>query len=93
MSSVISGNTSGSIASIGLNIPATIASWSLVNKTGGSITASVVIIPEDASPVYVWSGSIAANATQDSDKPINLPTMWRVLIVVSGSTDYFFSLT
>lgn len=89
---VFSGNTSGSIASIAYNIPSTIKSYSLTNKSGGSITANLVIIPNGGTPVYVWSGSIATGASQTSDVPIKLLAGYQILIVVSGSCDYYFSI-
>ena len=90
---VISGNTSGSIASVAYDIPSTIMSWSLTNKTGGAITANLVVTPGfGQTPVYVWSGSIAANSTQIDDKPIKLLSDYQILIIVSGSTDYYFSI-
>ena len=89
---VFEGNTSGSIASIAKNIPAKIISYSLVNRTGGSITVSVLIIPDGGTPVYVWSGSIAANSTQSDDKDIILLKGYQILIITSGSVDYYFSI-
>lgn len=90
---VFKGNTSGSVASIAYNVPSTIVSYSLTNKTGGSVTANLVIVPDGGSPVYVWSGSIAAGATQTSDVPVKLLAGYQILIIVSGSTDYWFSIS
>lgn len=89
---VLSGNTSGSIASIAYNVPSVIKSYSLTNKSGVSITASIVIIPNGGTPVYVWSGTVATNASQISDMPIKLLAGYQILIIVSGSTDYYFSI-
>lgn len=88
---VFYGNTSGSIASIAKNIPAKIVSYSLVNQTAGSITVTVTIIPNGGTPVDVWSGAIAANATQSDDKKILLLTGYQILVTTSGSVDYYFS--
>jgi hypothetical protein len=88
---VFSGNTSGSIASIAKNIPSEIVSYSLVNQTGGSITVTVTIIPNGGTPVDVWSGSIAANATQSDDKNIVLLSGYQILVTTTGSVDYYFS--
>jgi len=89
---VLKGNTSGSIASVAYNIPSTISSYSLTNKSGGSITANLVVIPNGGTPVYVWSGSIATGASQMSDVPIKLLAGYQILIIVSGSCDYYFSI-
>lgn len=88
---VFSGNTSGSIASIAKDIPSKLLSYSLVNQTAGSITVTVTVIPNGGSPVDIWSGSIAANATQSDDKQVILLNGYRLLITTSGSVDYYFS--
>ena len=88
---VFYGNTSGSIASIAKNIPAKIVSYSLVNQTAGSITVTVTIIPNGGTPVDVWSGAIAANATQSDSTNIFLLRGYQILGTTSGSVDYYFS--
>ena len=88
---VFYGNTSGSIASIAKNIPAKIVSYSLVNQTAGSITVTVTIIPNGGTPVDVWSGAIAANATQSDSTNIFLLRGYQILVTTSGSVDYYFS--
>ncbi len=88
---VFSGNTSGSIASIAKDIPSKLLSYSLVNQTAGSITVTVTVIPNGGSPVDIWSGSIAANATQSDDKQVILLNGYQLLITTSGSVDYYFS--
>lgn len=88
---VFYGNTSGSIASIAKDIPCKILSYSLVNQTAGSITVTVTVIPDGGTPVDVWSGSIAANATQSDDKQILLLGGYQILVTTSGSVDYYFS--
>jgi hypothetical protein len=92
--SVLQGNTTGSIASVALNIPCTIVSFSLVNMTGGSITVGVVIVPagEDA-PVYIWNGVIAQDTSYVSDVPVIVLSGYQILITSSGSVDYYFSLS
>lgn len=88
---VFYGNTSGSIASIAKDIPCKMLSYSLVNQTGGAITVTVTIIPNGGTPVDVWSGSIAANATQTDDKSILLLNGYQILVTTTGSVDYYFS--
>lgn len=89
----LSGNTTGSIAGIPYNIPATISSFYLTNKTGGSITVTVSISSNDTgSNVALFSQAIAANDTYKSDVPILLLAGFTILIVTSGSVDYFFSI-
>jgi hypothetical protein len=88
---VFSGNTSGSIASIAKDIPSKLLSYSLVNQTAGAITVTITVIPNGGSPVDIWSGSIAANATQSDDKQVILLNGYQLLITTSGSVDYYFS--
>ena len=88
---VFSGNTSGSIASIAKDIPSKLLSYSLVNQTAGSITVTITVIPNGGTPVDIWSGSIAANATQSDDKQVILLNGYQLLITTSGSVDYYFS--
>lgn len=86
------GNTSTSAVSTAKNIPATIISFSLVNKTNGTITVSVSLL-FGSSNIYIYSGTIAANATYtDSTKRI-LPTGDVLYVLTTGSLDYFFSIT
>ncbi len=88
---VFSGNTSGSIASVAKQIQAKLLSYSLVNQTAGSITVTVTIIPDGGTPVDIWSGAIAANATQSDDKQLILLKGYQILITTTGSVDYYFS--
>lgn len=89
----LSGNTTGSIAGIPYDIPSTISSFYLTNKTGGSITVTVSISSNDTgSNVALFSQAIAANDTYKSDVPILLLAGFTILIVTSGSVDYFFSI-
>ena len=89
---VLKGNTSGSIASVAYNIPCTIDSYYLTNKTGGSITVNLVVIPDGDAPVYVWSGTIATGSTERSNVPIRLLSGFQVLLITSGSMDYYISI-
>jgi len=88
---VFFGNTSGSIASIAKDIPTKIKSYSLVNQTGGNITVTVIIIPDGGTPVDIWSGTISANSTQTDDKEVILLSGYQILIITTGSVDYYFS--
>ncbi len=89
---VILGNTTGSIRSIALNIPSTIVSHSLTNRTGGSITVSLGVFTPTGHEIYFWSGTIATVATQISDIPIKILNDYQILLIVSGSCDYYFTL-
>lgn len=94
MGKVISGNTSGSIRQVVANIPSEIISFILVNKTGGSITATVYIIEEDVSQVAImpYQVSINANEAFESDTKILVLANRSIHLVVSGSCDYYFTI-
>ncbi len=90
---VISGTTSGSIAGIPYDIPSTISSFYLTNMTGGSISVTVSISSnETGNSIALFNQDIAANDTYKSDVPILLLAGFTILIVTSGSVDYFFSI-
>lgn len=89
---VLSGNTSGSITSVAYNIPSEIISYSLVNRAGGSITVNVAIVTGSGTYIYVYSGSIATNESVQSDKIIKVKAGYQILIITSGSLDYYFSI-
>ncbi len=93
---VFKGNTSGSIASIPLNIPCNIKSYTLVNTTVGSITVNLYISSnEDGSSVRILEKdkSIAAGAIVEKSIDIKVLPKYAILITTSGELDYYFSLS
>lgn len=90
--SVFKGNTATTATSTAKTIPASIVSFSIANKTGGEVTASVGILY--GSTFYVlYNKSIAtADSYIYSGEPIILPIGHQIYVSVSGSTDYYFSL-
>ena len=91
---VFQGNISGSIKSSALNLPSTIKSFSLVNKTGGAITVTVYIGLSDSTnrAVTPLSLSLAAGEAYISDTERKVLSSYYILLVVSGSTDYYFCI-
>lgn len=90
--SVFSGNTTTGAGSTPNNIPAKILSFSLANKTGGSINVSVSIL-FGSTNVFIYSGSIAANASYTDAAERILQTGHTIYVLTTGSVDYFFSLS
>jgi hypothetical protein len=92
---VISGNTSGSIHQVVANIPSEIISYSLVNKSGGAITVTVYIIETGVAQVAItpYQVSLAVGEAYVSDIKVLVPANRSINVVVSGSCDYFFSIT
>lgn len=89
---VIQGNTAGSIASTAKQIASTIKSYSLVNKSGGSITVSVLIQKTGISTTYVMTKTLALNESYTNNDEIKLLSDYYIIITTSGSVDYYFSI-
>jgi hypothetical protein len=87
---VIEGTISGSIRGFTVNIPTNIKSISLVNKTGGSITASIAI-QISGHERYIRSEALAANAGYYDDPDILLLAGCEIIVVSSGQLDYYIT--
>jgi hypothetical protein len=92
---VISGNTSGSISQVVANIPSEIISYTLVNKTAGSITVSVYIVETGVSQVAImpYQISLGTGEAYVSDTKVLVMANRSIHIVTTGSVDYYFSVT
>lgn len=94
--SVFKGNTATTATSTAKTIPASIVSFSVANKTGGAVTASVGILY--GSTFYIiYTKPLAAAGSAGSEyiyagEPITLPIGNQIFVSVSGSCDYYFSL-
>lgn len=90
---VLQGNTTGSIAGIPYNIPSEIKSFSLTNKSGGSITVTVSIASNNTGTrVDICSVSINTLETYINNTPILMLSEYTIYLVTSGSVDYYFSI-
>ena len=91
---VLSGNATGSIIGIPYNVGSTIESVSLTNMTGGAITATLSIIEFGTNnKVAVIYKALAANETYITDVPIRVLAGFTAYLVVSGSCDYYLSIS
>lgn len=91
---ILKGTATGSIIGIPYNIPSTIESVFLVNNTGAAITAILYVIEFDTNnKVAIISDTIAANNYVSSNIPIKLLAGFTAYLVVSGSCDYYLSIT
>ena len=91
---VLSGNTADSATSTAYTNTVEIKSFSLVNKTGGAVTVNVSIL---FGSTNVWitpfEKSLSVNeAYIYSGEPIKLTPGMVIYVLVSGSTDYYFSI-
>ena len=91
---VFSGNSATSATSTAYDIPKKIKSLSLVNKTGGAITVNASIF-YGSTNIWItpYEHPLAANQGYFDDKEIIIPAGYQIYVLVSGSTDYYFTLT
>lgn len=86
------GNTSTNAISTAYNIAKKVTSFSLANKTGGSITVSIGVLY--GSTIY-WLYNYSLSTAQSyiyAGEPIILEAERQVYISVSGSTDYYVTI-
>lgn len=93
---VISGNIASTYTSTAYNIPALIKSFSLANKTGGTITVTVGIVYGSTFDI-LYNNTLAASGSADcgyvyTGREILLPALNRLFIAVSGSCDFYFTI-
>lgn len=89
---IFSGNTSTSALSDAKNIASRLKSFSLVNKSGGSITVSVSIL-YGSTNISIYSGDIDAGAAYvHTGEEIGILKERRIYVLVSGACDYYFTL-
>lgn len=90
--SVFKGNTATTATDTAKTIPASIVSFSLANKTGGAITASLGML-YGSTFFILYNKSIATGDSYIySGNPVTLPIGYQVFISASGSCDYIVSL-
>lgn len=90
---VIKGNISGSIGSIPYNIPSKITSFRLTPMAGGAVTANVLISTDLGTSVqHVYTGSIPDGTTYVDSTEILLRENSTIILIVSGSLDYYFNI-
>jgi hypothetical protein len=91
---VLKGNTSGSINLVGYNIPSTIESFSIVNKSGSSVTVTVYISDGDGNDVAITAlnYSLSVGQAYVRKNPIRVLPNNYIYIVTSGEIDYYFTI-
>lgn len=90
---VFKGTTSTSATSTAANIPSYITSFSIANKTGGTITASVLIYYGSTGAYILYAYNISTNSAfiYTGDR-ITVQANYSIVVSVSGSADYYFSI-
>jgi len=94
---IITGNISGSIKSVALEIAGTLTAFTLYNKSGSAIVCNVGIVTSDTSTDrYLFSYNLAivdtAGSSAYEETKITITTGTKILLVASGSCDYFFQI-
>jgi hypothetical protein len=94
---VISGNTASTTSSAVINIAANIISYSLCNKSGGSITASIGIVYGSTITYILYNEPLAAAGTATCNyiylgEKIGIAPNRSIFISVSGSCDYYLTI-
>ena len=90
---VIKGTTATTYNSASINMASKIVSFSLANKTGGTVTASIGIFYGSTITYIIYNKSIAtADSYIYTGNEITIPKNYQIFINVSGSTDYYISI-
>lgn len=89
---VIQGQTSGSIVALSYDIPSTIKSFSIVNRTAGTINFIVGVLVGDGNFRYIRYGTLNASEDYVDDVNVRLLAGYQIWVQVSGTVDYYFSL-
>lgn len=93
---VFKGTISGSIKSTAYQIPCTIKSIGVWNRSGGVIVVNLGITDENGTDYYFKAYNLAASASAGSSDlaltDIKVLANWRILISTSGACDYVISI-
>jgi hypothetical protein len=91
---VFKGNTSTDAISEEVNLPLRLSAFSLVNRSGGAITANIGVVQGSTLILFAPLDSAlgAGEAYIYSGKPITIEPDWRIYVSVSGSCDYYCTL-
>ena len=88
---VFKGTTSGSILSLSYDIPSKIISYSIKNKTVGTVNYYIAIVQAGVQ-THIRYRSLSANESYAEETDIKMLAGYEILIFTSGSVDYYFSI-
>lgn len=92
---VLRGTISGSIKSTAYNIPCTIKSIGVYNRSGGAIVVNLGVTVSGVDYYFKSYNLAATGATGSSDLTLtNIKVLanWQILVSASGSCDYYISI-
>ncbi len=93
---VFKGSTSGSIASIPLDIPCEIKSYTLVNTSASTLTVNLFISSNETGEsvrILEKDKSIAVGGIVQSEISIKVLPKYAILITSNDTLDYYFTLS
>lgn len=87
------GNINGSVSSSPMNLPMSISSFSLVNKSASAVTVNVYMI-NDISQVSIspLNQSLSAAEMYEGTREVVMLASEQILIQTTGSVDYDFTI-
>lgn len=88
---VFKGTTAGSILSLSYSIAGKIISYSIKNKTTGTVNYYIAIV-ENGVQTHIRYRSLAASESYSEDTDIKLLAGCEIMVFTSGSVDYYFSI-
>ena len=92
---VLKGTISGSIKSVGYNIPCTIKSIGLFNRDGSAKVVNLGIV-DSGVDTYFKSSNLAAVGTSGSSEltltNVRVLANWQILISSNGNIDYVLTI-
>jgi hypothetical protein len=90
---VFNGSTSSNATSVALESSGDIVSYTIANKSGGAITASVGIFYGSSITYILYNEAIGAGETYVYlGGVVNIQSGYAVFVSVSGSADYYFTI-
>lgn len=89
---VFKGTTSGSIYSSEMQAATKIKSYSIVNKTGSSVSVSVVVVEPGVEETYINSVSIDDSLQYSTNIELVLLKGFIIHIITSGQVDFYFTI-
>lgn len=91
----IKGTITGSIKSTGYNIPCTITSIGLWNRSSGAVVVNLGVV-DNGTDTYFKASNLAANGADGSSEltitNVRVLSNWQILIVASGEVDYVLNI-
>ncbi len=88
------GNTSGSVLQVAYNIPSGILTFSMANKSFGSITVNLYIRNNENNDISVIPYNLILNAGDVlySSNGVRILSGSSIYITTTGSLDYYFTI-